>query len=58
MQLVLCGVTDWDNLPEQDAVTYLDYCNSIWHDSKVIHICSDYANHANAGHACECGEVG
>jgi len=58
MQLVLCGVTDWDNIREQDETTFLDYCNIAWHDSKVIHLCSDYGNHSGAMHSCECGEIG
>lgn len=55
MQLVLCGMTDWDDLPEDNGNT--KYCNMLWHDSKVIHICSDYEPHSNARHICECGEL-
>jgi len=56
MQLVLCGATDWDNLPEKDQTTFLDYCNTIWHDTRVIHACTDYVDHA-AVHECRCGET-
>lgn len=61
MQLALCGVTDWNDVPEKDetSVTSNLYCNKLWHDTKVIHICSEsYLTHANARHVCECGELG
>jgi hypothetical protein len=56
MQLVLCGATWWDDLPERDTTTFLAYCNVVWHDTKVIHICADYVEHA-AVHECGCGET-
>lgn len=57
MNLTLCGVVSWDDIELTNQDTHLKYCNAVWHDGELIHLCADYDNHAHY-HECECGENG